>query len=249
VAVLLTLFLSHTQEDVAKRIVIEIAAPNDEIEMVTDSLPDELAIAIVNHDTSDTSWEMPITTGMESAHAVSVDAPQLAYESTGFEPGMEELFGRFDALAGAGGTQAFGLESLGGEIGRRLSAAGAESGYMQISLSWNDTNDIDLHVHTPTGEKIWWQKRESRSGGRLDVDANSSNVTNEPVENVFWPARRVSNGTFRVFVHHYSMRANASTSYEVWVRVGRVAKRFEGTISRGKRELVTAFRERDFFEE
>ena len=91
--------------------------------MVTDALPDELAIAIVNHDTTDTSWEMPMTTGMESTDAVSVDAPQLAYESTRFNAGMEELFGRFDALASAGGTQAFGLETVGGEISRRLSAA------------------------------------------------------------------------------------------------------------------------------
>jgi uncharacterized protein YfaP (DUF2135 family) len=171
------------------------------------------------------------------------------FETDVFESApLEDLFSSRQ-FATTGNAQSSGLEALGGEIGRRLSAAGAESGYMQISLSWNDTNDIDLHVHTPTGEKVWWQKRESRSGGRLDVDANSSQVTNEPVENVFWPESREFRGTFRVFVHHYSTRENASTPYEVWVRVGRVVQRFEGTISNGKRELVTTFRIRDFFEE
>ncbi len=35
---------------------------------------------------------------------------------------------------------------MSGEIGRRLRVAGAGTGDVQVSIAWNNFNDIDLHV-------------------------------------------------------------------------------------------------------
>ena len=112
VAVLLTLFLSHAQEDVPKRIVIEIATPNDEMEMVTDAMPDEVALAIEKQDATDLPKDIPLTTIIQSANSVALEPLEFANEAIGFAPALDDLFGGFDALASAGGTQAFGLEML-----------------------------------------------------------------------------------------------------------------------------------------
>ena len=53
--------------------------------------------------------------------------------------------------AGAGGGDGFS------DLEDRLRRAGAQSGDVQISLAWNNGNDIDLHVETPGGEKIFFQ--------------------------------------------------------------------------------------------
>ena len=77
------------------------------------------------------------------------------------------------------------------EIEERLDDAGAEAdGKMTISLAWNTTDDLDLHVYEPSGQHIYHASRNSSSGGRLDVDANDPNsaLGRTPVENVFWDA-------------------------------------------------------------
>ena len=73
------------------------------------------------------------------------------------------------------------------ELRSRLEREGAESSDVQISLMWNNYNDLDLHVVCPSGERIHGGNRESACGGELDVDANVRPETKKPVENVVWP--------------------------------------------------------------
>src|SRR5690242_3755857 len=58
------------------------------------------------------------------------------------------------------------------ELQRRLDLAGAQSGDVQISLAWNNNNDLDLSCIDPYGELIDGYNQSSRSGGVLDVDMN-----------------------------------------------------------------------------
>ena len=72
------------------------------------------------------------------------------------------------------------------ELQARLEREGAKSSDVQISLMWNNYNDLDLHVVCPSGERIHGGNKKSACGGELDVDANVRAETRKPVENVFW---------------------------------------------------------------
>ncbi len=90
----------------------------------------------------------------------------------------------------------------GGDEGR-LAGAGAKTGAIQVSLFWDNTNDLDLHVLTPTGEEIFFSHRRSAEGGELDVDRNVNGETREAIENVYFPASAVRPGRYVVAVDHY----------------------------------------------
>ena len=73
------------------------------------------------------------------------------------------------------------------ELQERLNREGAMTGDVQISLMWENFNDLDLHVVCPSGERIHGGNKLSECGGELDVDANVRPDTKKPVENVVWP--------------------------------------------------------------
>ena len=70
---------------------------------------------------------------------------------------------------------------------------------MQVTLTWDNDADLDLHVVEPSGEEIWYEHTESATGGFLDVD----DVDGEGPENVFWFVGAPS-GRYVVRVVHFS---------------------------------------------
>lgn len=91
------------------------------------------------------------------------------------------------------------------DFSERLRQAGARSGDVQISLEWKNINDLDLNVIDPSGERIFYNHRESQSGGQLDVDMNAGpSFTARPVENVYWPERGAPSGAYKVEVVHFA---------------------------------------------
>ena len=89
------------------------------------------------------------------------------------------------------------------ELQERLDREGARSGDGQISLMWDNYNDLDLHVVCPSGERIHGGNKLSQCGGELDVDANVRPETKKPVENVVWEDNTAQPGEYQVYVHHY----------------------------------------------
>lgn len=132
------------------------------------------------------------------------------------------------------------------DLSARLERENAQTGDVQISLMWNNRNDLDLHVIDPTGEETSFKRRRSQSGGTLDVDANRAGgaLTDQPVENIFWPANGAPLGNYKVFVNHYTNHgAPDPTDYIVGILVGGSASlvgtgpganEFTGQISRGQ---------------
>jgi hypothetical protein len=138
------------------------------------------------------------------------------------------------------------------EFQDRLSAAGAKTGDVQISLIWFNTNDLDLHCVDPTGFEIYWkpEHRRSRSGGELDVDRNAgcNRTTPEPVENIYWPRGAAPMGRYRVYLDFYQRCPGApnETSYKINVLHGGVRKEFSGTVAKedtpeGRQRLIYEF--------
>jgi hypothetical protein len=89
---------------------------------------------------------------------------------------------------------------------RRLGEVSAKGGDIQISLSWQNYNDLDLHCIDPAGQEICFSNRRSAStGGELDIDQNAHLPYNKsPVENIYWPVGGAPGGLYRVSVVYYS---------------------------------------------
>ena len=129
-------------------------------------------------------------------------------------------------------------------MARRLDEAGARTGDIQISLSWNNHNDLDLHCFDPQGEQIWYSHKQSeKTGGVLDVDRNASEpFTSTPVENIYWPTGQAPPGIYRLYLVHYAEHSGHSaypTPYTVRIVVEDKTNYVSGKIAyTGRRELI-----------
>jgi hypothetical protein len=114
----------------------------------------------------------------------------------------------------------------------RLAREGAKSGQVQVSLIWDNLNDLDLSVICPSGERISFENKLSRCGGQLDIDMNESPTSNEPVENIFWPAGSAPKGEYKVLIEHFEHHAEEDlTQYRVLADNGEGPKEYRGEIT------------------
>ncbi len=143
------------------------------------------------------------------------------------------------------------------EVQRRLDNIGAQSGDVQVSLAWNNYNDLDLSCLDPYGELIDGYNQSSRSGGVLDVDMNVTDTrlvtpqavaklasreeharqhrtaySSIPVENLVW-AHNAPVGHYKVFVHQFCNKELVDqTPFWVVVRVHGEVHRISGVMGR-----------------
>jgi hypothetical protein len=119
-------------------------------------------------------------------------------------------------------------------IERRLGEASAKGGDIQISLSWQNFNDLDLHCIDPAGEEIFFSnRRSSRTGGELDVDRNAQPpFTMSPVENIYWPLGVAPRGLYKIYVVYYAQHCGTeATSFLVRTVVQGKTNYFRSIIS------------------
>ena len=132
------------------------------------------------------------------------------------------------------------------ELRERLESAGGRIGDVNVSLLWNNYNDLDLHVVCPSGERLHGGNRQSACNGELDVDANVKPETKKPVENVVWDIGNAPNGTYRVYVHHYKKHKKRGTrdptKFKIIVNAGGVFSEYNSEVSHGDPiVLITEF--------
>jgi uncharacterized protein YegL len=132
------------------------------------------------------------------------------------------------------------------EFSCRLKREGAKSGDVQVSLLWNNYNDLDLHVICPHDELICFSSKKSRCGGVLDVDMNVSPESEAPVENIYWRSGGQPIGHYKVYVdhyrNHYKPGCDDPTHFKVAIRIGGSVEEFSGSISYGdEKKLVHEF--------
>ncbi len=104
------------------------------------------------------------------------------------------------------------------------------SGAVQVSLSWDASADLDLHVHEPSGEEVYYANRESDTGGRIDLDSNAScSLDHRNNENITWPEESAPRGTYQVYVDNWSSCDKSPINFVVTVTVkGQQPKLYTG---------------------
>jgi hypothetical protein len=107
------------------------------------------------------------------------------------------------------------------------------TGPIQVTLSWNTTDDLDLYVTDPGQQTVSFVNPSIPSGGRLDVDANANcvGVRTNPVENVFWASTPPAGGyLIEVVLFRRCSQSTAPIPFTVTVRKsGTIAQTFSGT--------------------
>lgn len=106
------------------------------------------------------------------------------------------------------------------------------SGDVQILLSWDNYNDLDLMCTDPSGEMVWYKNKVSQSGGKLEIDMNvECPGSRTPIENIFWPVGGAPEGTYNVYVKYFRQHeSDADTPYSVKVRHGSKEDTYTGLL-------------------
>ena len=76
------------------------------------------------------------------------------------------------------------------------------TGTLQVSLSFDNDKDVDLHLIEPNGYHIYYGDRESENGGELDLDSNPScSIDGIDNENITYSGEAyVEPGVYTVYV-------------------------------------------------
>lgn len=113
------------------------------------------------------------------------------------------------------------------------------TGDVQILLSWNNYNDLDLICTDPDGNAIWYKNKTVPSGGHLDVDMNAEYPDSQhPIENIYWKTGGAPSGTYNVYILYYKKHiSDSNTPYTVTVKHGSETDKYEGNMTEEKKSV------------
>lgn len=104
-------------------------------------------------------------------------------------------------------------------VKRVKDAGGVVDGDIRFSLSWDNSDDLDLSFEDIYYRKIYFGNR-TELGGRLDVDANFSDIVENPVENIYWgDINHLKDGEYRVAVNNYMQRSERKQGFKLQMEV------------------------------
>lgn len=129
-------------------------------------------------------------------------------------------------------------------IKEKVKAAGGNvEGYLRVSLSWFNYDDLDLHVTEPGGSEIYYQNKTGRTGGILDVDMNAgSGKTREAVENIIWrDSFKMVEGIYKVRVKNFQKREIEDSGFIVQYEYNGESLDFNLDKSPNDSQIVTVF--------
>lgn len=102
-------------------------------------------------------------------------------------------------------------------IATRVKNAGGEiDADVRVSLSWNNADDLDLHITRVSNNQHLYYGNPRQFGAVLDVDANAFTIVEEPVENIFWGyLENMPDGEYKVSVNRFSHRRDSDVGFDV----------------------------------
>jgi uncharacterized protein YfaP (DUF2135 family) len=122
--------------------------------------------------------------------------------------------------------------AVGPFVGLSTTVLGVGTGDVQITLAWNADSDVDLHVVPPGGDEIFYGRRESPSGGELDLDSNAGcQIDGVRNENITWPVGTAPRGLYTVRVNYWSDCGVQRTDWTVRVNNGGAVQLITGTFT------------------
>jgi hypothetical protein len=100
-------------------------------------------------------------------------------------------------------------------------AGGSVDGVLRVSLAWSNYDDLDLHVHTPDRQHIYYGNPGGLNQRRvLDVDMNAGGArSRQPVENLAWD-RMPRDGLYKISVNQFSRREQIDVGFTLEVESG-----------------------------
>lgn len=102
-------------------------------------------------------------------------------------------------------------------IRERVKRAGGnvDNAKLRVSLSWFNSDDLDLHSNSPFGTTYYGNKQ-----GILDVDMNAGSPDNskDPVENQSFKTMR--DGAYSFSVNQYASRSSTNVGFEIELAIG-----------------------------
>jgi hypothetical protein len=115
-------------------------------------------------------------------------------------------------------------------------APSPSTGDVQVLLSWNNYNDLDLIVTDPHNESVWFKNRRVSSGGQLEIDMNVEYPDSKtPIENIYWQQEGAPIGTYNVYLLYFRQHENiAASPYKITVKQGDKTDEYTGTINNEK---------------
>jgi uncharacterized protein YfaP (DUF2135 family) len=156
------------------------------------------------------------TGGIEGYYEVRLPSPQTSVSVLLTFP-QEIPLTEFDLqFAGVSSSGA-----VGPYVGLTTSVTSVGTGDVQVTLSWDVDSDTDLHVVGPGDDEIYYGRRQSPSGGELDLDSNAGcNIDGIRNENITWPVGRAPRGQYIVRVDYWSACGVGRTNYTVRINNG-----------------------------
>ncbi len=141
------------------------------------------------------------------------------------------------------------VESAEGEVSTSqflpVSLLEVGTGDFQVSVSWDQDTDLDLHLTTPSGDRIFWDN-EVVGNGMLDLDSNPicliDGINNE---NITFSGGQPPAGQYIVEVDYFdNCNILTPTNFLVTVRANGQVQTFRGQlfpadVESGGRRLIT----------
>ena len=107
-----------------------------------------------------------------------------------------------------------------GETEKRLQEQGARIGAVNIVLTWNTDDDLDLYATCPGGQKISYANKVA-CGGKHDIDRNAGKIEAKPIENIVWETGAAPAGKYIVEVNRYLARSSGQrpTTFTIELKI------------------------------
>ena len=158
----------------------------------------------------------------ERPPTLTPDLPRIAIGLPSHKPAAGKSAESVD-LKGFGDSQFEGLTE-------RVQGVSVKIGDPQFTLIWDTDADLDLHVIEPGGSHIYWEYRNGKRGGELDVD----DVDGQGPENIFWKKGAGPRGDYKWWVHYYGGFGGKlrRTKWQVRIKHDGVIDLIEGVLTK-----------------